>query len=273
MLTSALKGSAETINRLQALGKNVYFVTNNSSRQQSYLVDKAHQLNFNIPPSHVITSATAAANYLKKRNFTKKVYLIGRPGLEYELNKEGIRCTDVAKDEPKSSHIADITPETMELDPEVGAVLVNYDPKFTYGKLIKAVNYLRDPDCLFLSAGIDDTLPNPFGLILPGFTPVVRAIETLASQKVHVMGKPSRTICDQLFENPNFNAKRTLMIGDSAQSDIMLGKNCGFQTLLVGSGIQTFDDIQQWQNSSNENEQILVPDYYLPTLGDLLPFL
>lgn len=274
ILSSPLEGAAETINRLQAHGKTVYFITNNSSRPQFTIADKAHRLNFNIPSDRIITAATATATHLKNLNFTKKAYVVGRAGIEYELAKQGIRCTDAADDEPKSTYVADLTWETLKLDEEVGAVIVNYDPLFNYGKLLKAVNYLRDPECLFVAAGLDDYIPNAPGIVVPGFAPIVRSIQMLAvNQKMHVVGKPSKTICDQLYEDPKFDPKRTLVIGDSAHSDVVLGKNCGFQTLLVGSGVQTLEDIERWQNSGIASDQLLLPDYYIPKLGDLLPFL
>jgi phosphoglycolate phosphatase len=57
-------------------------------------------------------------------------------------------------------------------------------------------------------------------------------------------------------------------------TDILLGKNCGFQTLLVESGIHKFNpDVQEYMKSKDEETRRLVPDLYASKLGDLLPFL
>lgn len=271
---STIHGSAETLSQLQALGKRIYLITNNSSRSHASIVDKAHKMHFNICADHIITSATATAAYLKKINFSKKVYAVGRAGIENELSAQGIRCTDVADDQPISSHFRDITWSTLKLDADVGAVLINYDYTFSYGKFVKAINYLRNPSCLFLVTGMDQYIPNDAGILIPGMSSIVNAIQALTpDHRIVVMGKPNKSICDPLLDDGAFDAKRTLVIGDSAETDILLGKNCGFQTLLVGSGIQKFEDIVRWQISDNADDKLYIPDFYLPTLSDLLPFL
>lgn len=271
---SSMDGAAATVSRLQALGKRIYLITNNSTRSHASIVDKAHKLHFNVCADDIITSATATATYLKKINFTRKVYVIGRPGIDIELAARGIRCTDKVHDEPKSAYFRDITWDSFELDADVGAVLINYDHTFSYGKLLKAINYLRNPKCLFLATGMDQFIPNGAGILIPGMSSIIKTIQELTpNRSVVVMGKPNKSICDPLFEDVAFNAKRTLVIGDSAETDILLGKNCGFQTLLVGSGIQKFEDIARWQNSDDADDKLNIPDFYLPKLSDLLPFL
>lgn len=56
-------------------------------------------------------------------------------------------------------------------------------------------------------------------------------------------------------------------------SDILLGANCGFQTLLVGTGVHRLHDIHKWQKSKDADDKKLIPDVYLPKLGDLLDYL
>ena len=48
-------------------------------------------------------------------------------------------------------------------------------------------------------------------------------------------------------------------------TDMQLGTNCGFQKMLVLSGVSKLEDVKE--DSSN------VPHYYAKTLGDLLPLL
>lgn len=54
-------------------------------------------------------------------------------------------------------------------------------------------------------------------------------------------------------------------------TDILLGKRCGFKTLMVLSGTTSFETVQQWKTSGDPQLLELVPDYYAMTLGHLLP--
>ena len=50
----------------------------------------------------------------------------------------------------------------------------------------------------------------------------------------------------------------------SLKTDIQLGKRCGLKTLMVGSGVDTLETAKKLDDSKS-------PDFYVSTLGDLLP--
>lgn len=87
------------------------------------------------------------------------------------------------------------------------------------------------------------------------------------------MGKPEPYIADMIKNQYDVVPDRTLMIGDRANTDILLGSRCGFKTLLVLSGVTTIEEVENWKHSTNPEDEQLVPDYYIDTLGDLLPHL
>lgn len=41
----------------------------------------------------------------------------------------------------------------------------------------------------------------------------------------------------------------------------------------MGSGIHTLKDVDEWRNSNNPELHHLIPDVFLPKLGDLLRFM
>lgn len=247
-------------------------MTNNAEKTQAQYFEKAKNLGFNIAKDHIITSGSATVAYLKKINFNKKVYVIGRKGIVVELQNVNIACTE-PDTQSMSMYHQDISLQALNLDPDVGAVLVNYDHEFNYGKLVKACNYLLDPNCLFLSTCLDEIIPTNSGVFIPGIKPIAQAIESCIHREVFNIGKPSPTICQMLLDDDKFIPQRTLMIGDNIQTDVALGKNCGFQTLMVASGVHKLKDIEQLRNSGNNYDKFSIPDTYSSKLGDLLEFL
>lgn len=230
---------------------------------------KGVELGFNITQEGIISTAHATAAYLKHRNFNKRVYVIGSEGITQELDKVGIEHTEIGPD-PMQGSLGDFMSKHLRLEQNIGAVVVGFDEHFSFPKMTKAASYLSDPNCLFIATNTDERFPMPT-LVVPGSGSFVSAIQTCAERKPIVIGKPNPAICEQLVKNKTINPARTLMIGDRANTDILLGYNCGFQTLLVGSGIHQLSDVDQWKKSRDPEDKKLIPDVYLPKLGDLLP--
>lgn len=270
-LTHAIHGSPDVINRLQEVGKSVYFVTNNSTKTRAGFVEKAHNLGYKVKSENIVSTSYAAAKYLQKRQFNKKVYLIGSSGIADELDIAGIAHTNPGPDVIQTNY-HDILTKDFKMDPDVGAVIVGFDEHFSFPKMIKAVNYLNDPNCLFIATNTDERFPSQYGVV-PGTGSIVRAVETCAERKPTIMGKPNTSICESLLEANGIVPERTLMIGDRCNTDILLGANCGFQTLLVGTGVHRLHDIHKWKKSTAADDKKLIPDVYLPKLGDLLSYL
>lgn len=267
------------INRLIDMGKQIYFITNNSTKTRSEFVEKARSLNYNVGQENIISTGYLAAAYLKQLNFQKKVYVIGSTGISRELDLVGISNYGVGPD-PMVGGIGDLKNQ-LKLDPEVGAVVVGFDEHISFPKMMKAATYLDKPETIFIGTNTDERFPMP-DFVMPGTGSIVKAIETCAERKATIMGKPMpNSLLSNIFFNDELvkDSKRFLMIGDRLNTDILFGKNNNYQTLLVETGIHNFESVSEiiktLENGQDVNWSIdqelenQIPDYYITKLGDL----
>lgn len=151
-----IKGSNEVVNAFKAMGKQVFFLTNNSTKTRVKFLEKARKFNFDMTDYRdIISSAFLAAQYLKRLNFTKKVYVIGCEGMTGELDLAGIKHCSVGPDVLTTS-LSQFVNEDFEKDPEIGAVVVGFDEHFSFPKMLRAASYLSDPDVLFIGTNTDE---------------------------------------------------------------------------------------------------------------------
>lgn len=66
------------------------FVTNNSSKTPTQVVEKLTKMGINTTANHVMTSSLATASYLSREHSDKKVYAIGEQGLFQALKEKFI---------------------------------------------------------------------------------------------------------------------------------------------------------------------------------------
>lgn len=267
----AIPGSPEAIQKLKTMGKRVIFVTNNSNRTRNDYAIKFKNLGYeDITKADIIQAGFLTAAYLYQQKFSQKVYVIGEDGLESELQELGIPYINQRHDPLPEGWNENSIRETLDnLDPAVNCVMVGFDPHFSYMKMLKACNYIqRSPDCQFVVSDVDGTFPAKKNLLLPGTGPMVSAIKTITGKEPTVCGKPNPFVFETIQRVfPEVVRERTIMIGDRANSDILLGNRCGLKTLMVGTGCHNMEHIQQWQTSGQDD---LVANFYVESLGKIL---
>ncbi|KAF7998031.1 hypothetical protein HCN44_009429 [Aphidius gifuensis] len=262
-----VENAANVMNAFLNSGKKIFYVTNNGTKTRDELVDKCKKLHFTATTDNILCTSYLTAKYLQDMNFKKKVYIIGSPAIAKELDKVGIQHTGVGPDPV----VGPLNCELIKPDADIGAVVVGFDEHFSVIKMLKAATYLNDKNVKFIGTNTDERFPTSNKMIIPGTGSFVRCIETCSERKATIMGKPAPYVSSLLSTQYKIDPKRTLMIGDRANTDILLGKRCGFKTLMVLTGVNSIDDINTWKKSSSNDDKELIPDYYTSTIGDLLP--
>ena len=60
------------------------------------------------------------------------------------------------KEEIKGSIYNSVAEGKLDLDSDVGAVVIGFDRDFNYDKIVIATCYLNNPDCLLLTTNMDE---------------------------------------------------------------------------------------------------------------------
>lgn len=171
---TAVPGAPETLRALRARGKRLGFITNNSSKTRAAYAEKLQRLGFGGPAGpgaglEVFGTAYCTALYLRQRLAgapAPKAYVLGSPALAAELEAVGVASVGVGPEPLRGDSPADWLAEPLEAD--VGAVVVGFDPHFSYMKLTKAVRYLQQPGCLLVGTNMDNRLPLEKGHFIAG---------------------------------------------------------------------------------------------------------
>ncbi|KAL1869519.1 p-nitrophenyl phosphatase [Paecilomyces lecythidis] len=251
------------------LGKQVVFVTNNSTKSRKDYKKKLDDLQIPSSVEDIFSSSYSSAIYisriLKLPENKRKVFVLGETGIEQELASENIPYiggTDPAYNrEFKAEDYKSIAAgDSSLIDPEVGVVLAGLDFHVNYLKLALAYHYIRR-GAVFLATNIDSTLPNS-GTLFPGAGSISAPLIMMLGKEPVALGKPSQAMMDAIEGKFKFDRQRACMVGDRVNTDIRFGiegKLGG--TLGVLTGVSTKDDILTSD---------VRPLAYVDTLSDLL---
>ncbi|KAL2008850.1 hypothetical protein VTN00DRAFT_7044 [Thermoascus crustaceus] len=262
-------GTVETLEMLRNKGKQVVFVTNNSTKSRADYKKKLEGMGLPSSVDEIFSSSYSAAIYisriLKLPENKRKVFVLGETGIEQELKSENIPVvggTDPAfRRDLKPEDYGRIAAGDPELlDPEVGVVLVGLDFHINYLKLALAFHYIRR-GAVFLATNIDSTLPNS-GTFFPGAGSISAPLIMMVGTEPVTMGKPSQAMMDAIEGKFKFDRSRACMVGDRVNTDIRFGiegKLGG--TLAVLTGVSSKDDVMNGP---------VRPLAYVDKLSDLL---
>merc|ERR1711920_745763 len=221
---SVIEGIPETLEKLRALGKKLFFVTNNSTKSRAGYKKKFDSLNLDVQAEEIFSSSFAAAAYLNQTKFkekNKKVYVIGEVGICEELDLINVPWIGGPSDAGK---VPDMGPGcALHHDEDVGCVIVGFDRHVNYYKIQYAQLCINEnPGCEFVATNLDAVTHLTDAQEWAGNGSMVGAIRGCTGREPTVVGKPSPLMIDYLEEKYKIpERKRICMVGDRLDTDIL----------------------------------------------------
>jgi len=234
--SQVVDGAADAIAQLRAQGKNVFFLSNNSSKNKSDYVQRLQALGIACTLEQIVISTDGVIDYLKQEK-VDAIHILGTNSLKKTLLDAGFQI-DSARPE---------------------YVVVGYDTEVTYQKLVTACKYINDGADL-LATHCDVFCPSENGPI-PDIGSMLEMLRlTTGKSPKKVFGKPAREMIDPLVRSYGLDPSKTLIIGDRLHTDIQMSKNSGCFGMLVLTGESTRDQLETTD---------IKPDFVLNSIADL----
>ena len=216
----ALPYAVDSLNRAQAEGRRLGYITNNASRTDATVAEHLSSLGLRVAADDVVTSPQAAMRLMRDLVPAGSTLLvIGGEGLVVEVEKAGFVVTRSADDAP-------------------AAVVQGFAPEVGWAQLAEAAYALATPveegGIPWVATNTDWTIPQARG-IAPGNGTLVSAVHTAVGRLATIAGKPERPIFDEAVTRTGATAP--LFIGDRLDTDIQGARAAEIASLLVLTGI------------------------------------
>jgi len=235
-----IKGAIETLDLLKELGKKYIFVTNNTIGTKKQYINKLRNFGIFIEDEQILTVNEATINFIKKSSPDKtKVQILGVGGILEDFKNSGLEITEENPD----------------------YVVVGWDTKLNYEKLYKSIKNVRE-GAKFIVTSPDKYVPSKRGLE-PAPGTLAAPIEYATGIKPTYIGKPYPPMIDSALKKIGTKPKKTAIVGDTIESDILSKKYCGLgYSVLVLSGNTKKEQLAK----INETEK---PDLILDSIKDI----
>eukprot|EP01038_Epipyxis_sp_PR26KG_P011213 gene11213-15044_t len=259
---SIIAGVPDVLDKLRALGKMIFFVTNNSTKSRKGYLKKFTELGLKVKPEEIFSSSFAAAAYFEQNPLAegKKVYIIGQEGIGEELDLIKVPHIGGPADAGKTIKLGPGV--KVEHDHDVGAVVVGFDSQINYYKIQYAQLCINEnPGCKFIATNLDAVTHLTDEQEWAGNGSMVGAIKGCTGKEPIVVGKPSPLMVDYIVAKYKIDRARICMVGDRLDTDVLFGTDNGLQTVLTLSGVTTETKLLSDSNT-------IRPQYYVDSIAD-----
>ena len=236
-----IDGSLSFIDRVQKTGRDFLFLTNNSSHNAAFYVERLHRMGLDVPRGKILTSGEATCEVISEKYPGARAYVLGNEYLIEEFHEAGIPVDDA--------------------NPEIA--VIGFDTTLTYEKMRKICDLVR-AGLPYIATHPDFNCPTENGF-MPDIGAIIAFIEASTGRRPDlIVGKPNTGIVEAAVRRTHIAPAQMAMVGDRLYTDIETGIRSGMLSVLVMSGETT----QEMLASSATR-----PDYTFDRLCDINPLL
>ncbi len=236
-----IDGSLFFIDRVQKTGRDFLFLTNNSSHNAAFYVERLHRMGLDVPRSKILTSGEATCEVISEKYPAKRAYVLGNEYLIEEFHEAGIPVDDA--------------------NPEIA--VIGFDTTLTYEKMRKICDLVR-AGLPYIATHPDFNCPTENGF-MPDIGAIIAFIEASTGRRPDlIVGKPNTGIVEAAVRRTHIAPAQMAMVGDRLYTDIETGIRSGMLSVLVMSGETTREML-----ASSATR----PDYSFDRLCDMNPLL
>lgn len=236
-----IDGSLEFIDRVLATGRDYMFLTNNSSHNANYYVQKLGRMGLRVDRRRVMTSGEATCEKLNALYPGRRAFVLGNEFLREEFREAGIPVDDA--------------------DPEI--VVIGFDTTLDYQKMRSVCDFVR-AGLPYIATHPDFNCPTETGF-MPDIGAIIAFIEASTGRRPDlVVGKPNTGIVEAVLRRTGLRVDELAMVGDRLYTDIETGRRSGMLSILVMSG-ETTEAMLAASDTA--------PDLKFGRLSDMVPLL
>ncbi|KAB1866737.1 HAD-IIA family hydrolase [Microbacterium algeriense] len=235
---TAIPGASEMLAGWERDGIPYLVLTNNSIFTARDLSARLRTSGLVVPEDRIWTSALATADFLAQQLPGGSAFVIGEAGILTALHEAGFIMT--------------------ETDPDF--VVVGETRNYSFEAITKAIRHIIN-GARFIVTNPDATGPSADG-VLPATGAIAALITKATGKEPYVVGKPNPMMFRSALNKIGAHSKKTGMIGDRMDTDIVAGIEAGLHTVLVLTGISDQAEIEKYP---------FRPDEIVDSVADLLP--
>ena len=244
-----IEGVAETIYKLHNDQKQIFILTNDSSRSPFELAKRYQQQGIDlITEENMISSGMLAREYLQLKIKKGTIAYLGTKNSAHYVENLGLPTLPIS--EVQAENFSDIS----------ALVLLDEEGFNWESDLSKSINLLRHKNIPVVVANTDRTYPvsnNQINIAIGG---IANMLEDIVGKRFIRFGKPDVPLFIYAYEKlsaiKSIPKDKILMVGDTLHTDILGGNKFGIHTALVLSGNTLPDQYHFLINTSG-----IIPDY------------